>query len=73
MSGVSTTAGNESVDANDPYQLWSTPLSLNEAVPEARQLDTTFRGHYKSSFVLDWENKNILEVCRPHHIMAYLQ
>ena len=65
MSGVSIEYETDPL-IDDPYKLWVSPTSYNEDIPEARQLDTTFRGHYKSSFVLDWEERGVNMVRRFH-------
>ena len=45
----------------DPYEVWRRDEPYNEDVPEARLLHSkcNFSGHYKSSFALDWESRNI--------------
>ena len=58
MSGVSNENETDPL-IDDPYKLWVSPTSYNENITEARQLDTTFRDHYKSSFVLDWEERGV--------------
>ncbi|XP_072029856.1 uncharacterized protein [Amphiura filiformis] len=64
FKAVSGIAPTDSTDQEriDPYYVWSRDEPLNENVPAARQLDTTFQGHYKSSFALNWERRNIKEV-----------
>ena len=61
VSGVAPPGSSNSM-LNDPYIAWSTPAPLNEDIPIARQLDNVFKGHYKSSFTLNWERRNIIEV-----------
>ncbi|XP_072017378.1 uncharacterized protein [Amphiura filiformis] len=46
-------------DEYNPLKVWQRNEPLNEDIPQARQLNTSFRGHYKSSFAVDWETRNI--------------
>ena len=63
MSGVSQ-PGDTDILHSDPYEVWRRDEPYNEDDPEARVLHNkcNFRGHYKSSFALDWESRNIEEV-----------
>ena len=54
---------NGEFDSNDLGQLWESPQGLNEDKPEARQLNSAFRGHFKSSFVNNWDSHYINKVC----------
>ena len=58
ISGVSDISDKD-LYVDDPYELWVSSSSYNENITEARQLNATFKGHYKSSFVLDWEERDV--------------
>ncbi|XP_072017521.1 uncharacterized protein [Amphiura filiformis] len=63
VSSIATAAmDSDGLDEYDPFQVWKIPESLNEDILGARQLNTTFKGHYKSSFASDWEISNINKV-----------
>ena len=64
LKAVSSVATDKETDPllSDPYAVWSRNAPYNEDVPAARKLDTSFQGHYKSSFALNWERRNIREV-----------
>ncbi|XP_072017791.1 uncharacterized protein [Amphiura filiformis] len=63
VAGVTTsTVDDGTFDTYDPYQVWDRPEPFNEDNAEARQLNTNFKGHYKSSFALHWETRNIQKV-----------
>ena len=61
VSGVAQTTETNTL-ISDPYAVWSRNAPYNEDVPEARKLDTSFQGHYKSSCALNWEIRNIIQV-----------
>ena len=65
MSGVSQLDNTDPL-LRDPFEVWNTEAPYNEDNPEARLLHNTcsFRGHYKSSFALDWETRNIIQVIK---------
>ncbi len=50
-------------DPNDLGQVWGRPQALNEDIPEARQLNSAYKGHFKSSFVNNWDFYHIDKVC----------
>ncbi len=54
---------NGEFDSNDLGKLWERPQALNEDKPEARQLNSAYKGHFKSSFVFSSESYRIDKVC----------
>ncbi|XP_072017679.1 uncharacterized protein [Amphiura filiformis] len=63
VSGVASAPMNsDGFDEHDPYKVWERNEPTNEEIPEARQLNRNFTGHYKSSFAVDWETRNIDKV-----------
>ncbi|XP_072017380.1 uncharacterized protein [Amphiura filiformis] len=63
VSGIaSATMYSDGFDEYDPYKVWERNEPNNEDIPQAHQLKTNFSGHYKSSFALDWETRNIDKV-----------
>ena len=46
----------------DPYALWHRDAPYNEEVPDARKLDLSYKGHFKSSLLTNWPRRHILEV-----------
>ena len=46
----------------DKYKLWTSADSLNENKTEALNVKSSFRVHYKSRFVLNWQTANPKEV-----------
>ena len=46
----------------DPYELWTSEEALNENIPEASEIGTGYRGHFKSMLVKEWNSLNIAEV-----------
>ncbi|XP_072017681.1 uncharacterized protein [Amphiura filiformis] len=63
VSGIASAPMNsDGFDEYDPYKVWQRNEPTNEEIPEARQLNTNFMGHYKSSFAVDWETRDIDKV-----------
>ncbi|XP_072017377.1 uncharacterized protein [Amphiura filiformis] len=64
VSSIATAPMNSAngFDEYDPLQVWEGPEPLHEDIHEARQLNTKFNGHYKSSFATDWETHSIDKV-----------
>ncbi|XP_072017483.1 uncharacterized protein, partial [Amphiura filiformis] len=63
VSGIASAPMNsDGFDEYDPYKVWQRNEPGIEEIPEARQLTTNFTGHYKSSFAVDWETRNIDKV-----------
>ncbi|XP_072016885.1 uncharacterized protein [Amphiura filiformis] len=64
VSGIATEPLNSAngFDEYDPYQVWKRPEPLNEDIAEARLLTSSFQGHYKSSFALNWGDENINKI-----------
>ena len=46
----------------DIYQLWKSADSLNENETEALNINSSFKGHYKNRFVLNWQTVHPKEV-----------
>ena len=53
---------NGEFDPNDLGQVWGRPQALNEDIPEARQLNSAYKGHFKSSAVDNWDSYYINKV-----------
>ena len=72
MSGISQ-PNDTDIFLRDPYEVWHRNEPHNEDIPEARLLHNTcpFRGHYKSSFALDWETRNITQVIKSHDLIWF--
>ncbi len=49
-------------DAHDLWESEDIYLSLNENIPQARSLIGTFPGHYKSSWLSQWESLKVSKV-----------
>ena len=54
---------NGEFDSNDLGQLWERPQAWNENISEARLLNSAYKGHFKSSFLNNWNTYHINKVC----------